>query len=541
MTNTSPSQEPRWLTPLLLLAALAACAASLAALLWGGNGGFDHHTAQVADLSFNLNGQPVREHCTSCHPQGSRSNDEGPEPHPDIAPHSVETLGCTACHLGEGMAVDREISHGLPGLGARTVLKGAELQSSCFTCHDPAPLPGAEKAWKGYQLYREKACDACHDGGRLGPDLGRVGSTLGVRNIIEAIRDPKLDPPNSIMPRYPLSRSQAKAMSYYLKSRVAEPFHKTPMMLAAAGAKTAPRLKEQSALAVMPAGELLNEVRCLACHQFGDIDGRIAPDLSTIGAMRSRKYLEVFLTNPSAKVPGAIMPQMPLDSVTRKLVLDSLVQARPQKSLPADPKHLFMQLCQRCHAAEGNGQGLIQPNLANFPRAFTGNRRFFQSIDDLRVVRSVKKGIAGTSMPPYEGLLDDQQLESLLDLIYSAFIGSSRQEKRLLPQLPIRPQVLLEEESAEVLFIDQCALCHGVAGTGKGPESLSHLPRPRNLTNHPYFGNLADQRILRTIHDGVPGTAMPAFARQFSAVELWSLVDKVRRLSHTQPTERLSP
>ncbi len=541
MTKTSHSKEPRWLNPLLLFAALAACTAALVALIWGGNGGFDHHAAPVADLTLNLNGQPVREHCTSCHPQGRSAQGEDPGSHPDIAPHTVETLGCTACHLGEGMALDREISHGLPGLGARTVLKGSELQASCFTCHDPAPLAGAEKAWKGYQLYREKACDACHDGGRLGPDLARIGSTLGIKNIIQAIRDPKLDPSNSIMPRYPLSRSQAKAMSYYLKSRVAAPFHKTPMVLGAKQGQLDRGMLKPSELTTLTAVELLNAARCLACHQFGEIDGRIAPDLTAIGAMRSRDYLGKFLTNPSAQLPGAIMPLMRLDPEAKKLVLDTLVQAAPKKSLAPDPKHLYMQFCQRCHAAEGNGYGLIQPNLANFPRAFTGNSSFFKSIEDSRVIRSVKKGIAGTSMPPYEGLLNDHQLKSLLDLIYSAFIGVSRQEKSLLPQLPPKPQYLLAREEADTLFRDQCSHCHGVAGTGKGPEYLKHLPPPRNLTNRPYFANLEDRHILRTLHDGVPGTSMPAFGQQLSAAELWSMVDKVRRFSGPRTKERQSP
>jgi mono/diheme cytochrome c family protein len=199
----------------------------------------------------------------------------------------------------------------------------------------------------------------------------------------------------------------------------------------------------------------------------------------------------------------------------------------------ADPlaKHLFMFLCQRCHAAAGDGYGPIQPNLAGFPRAFARNPEFFRRIDDERLVKSVANGIPGTSMPSYGRLLELESRERLLDLLFDAFIGVPRHDKAALPPLPAKPTSALAPTKADTLFGSLCLRCHGVAGTGTGPEYLKHLPRPRNLTNRLYFAALGDERIARAVADGVPGTTMPAFRERLKSEELWALVQKVRTFS----------
>jgi mono/diheme cytochrome c family protein len=193
-----------------------------------------------------------------------------------------------------------------------------------------------------------------------------------------------------------------------------------------------------------------------------------------------------------------------------------------------------MALCQRCHAAAGDGFGPIQPNLAGFPRAFRGNAEFFRRADGARLKRSVAEGVAGTSMPPYGRLLDPESRERLLDLLFAAFIGVSRLDKAEPAPLPARSAAALPTAPADPLYDQLCLRCHGVAGTGTGPEHLRHLPRPRNLTNHPYFAALSDERIARSITDGVTGTAMPAFRQQLKSGELWALVEKVRSFSKSK-------
>ncbi len=460
--------------------------------------------------------------------------------HPSISPHSIDDLGCTACHLGEGMARDLVISHGVPGLGARKVLAGQDLQASCYRCHELKPLLGAEKAWEGFQLFSANACDACHNveglaGGRYGPDLSEVGSFLGLEQIQKAIEDPKAEPENSIMPKFSLSPEQIKATAYFLKSRTRESLYETPM-IKRVRMKEQARLRERGVGKIAGAGKaILQEKKCLACHKFENEDGQIAPDLTYMAYMRQEDYIRTFLYNPGKEIPGAIMPWISMTQEEGKDIVRTLRERGKENHLHGmSAKQNYMMLCQRCHAARGDGLGTIQPNLACFPRAFWRNAEFFRRIPDERIIKSIEKGIPGTSMPPYRDLLGQESIDSLIGLVFREFIRIKRAEKRNDLAVPPKPAVALLREKTEQEYIKHCSSCHGIAGNGKGPEYLKYLPRPRDLTNHPYFMSITDDRIALAIFYGVPGTGMSPFAKRISSESIWSLVNKIRELSGSQ-------
>jgi mono/diheme cytochrome c family protein len=64
----------------------------------------------------------------------------------------------------------------------------------------------------------------------------------------------------------------------------------------------------------------------------------------------------------------------------------------------------------------------------------------------------------------------------------------------------------------KTLFATNCASCHGADGRGDGPAAAALNPKPRNFHEGywKYGGGLA--RVVRTITEGSPGTAMAAFA-----------------------------
>lgn len=500
------------------------------------------HSGMIADISVNLSGVSHQEHCLTCHPQGKTARLSGgglvfQKDHPPISPHSIDDLGCTGCHLGEGMARDLMISHGRLGNEACKVLAGGEMQASCYRCHELKSLPGAEKAWEGFQAFSANACDTCHNvvgrgGGRYGPDLSEVGSFLGLTQIQKAIEDPKAEPENSIMPKFSLSPEQFTAISYFLKSRMRESLYETPM-LKMARMKEQDRIRQKPEKEIAPVGTpILEKKKCLACHRFKEEDGQIAPDLTYMACMRKKDYIKTFLHKPGEKIPGAIMPWVRMTPLEEERILLSLQEKGKDTYLHRrSPKHLYMALCQRCHAAQGDGFGTIQPNLANFPRAFWKNQEFFRRILDERIVKSIGTGIPGTSMPPYGELLGQEGVNSLVDLVFKEFIRIKRDDKKTGFAPPPKPADLLSREAAEKEYQKKCASCHGIAGTGRGPDYLKYLPRPRDLTNRPYFESLTDDRIARSISHGVPGTGMSAFGQKISPGMVWSLAGKIREFS----------
>jgi mono/diheme cytochrome c family protein/cytochrome c5 len=541
-------KDPSWLSPLLLAAILLTL--SLALVLaykgWKEDRVMRHSDQKgsskiIADIMVNLSGIPYREHCMTCHPQGKAANLPG-QPvasrnHPAIVPHSMNDLGCTGCHFGEGMAGDLIISHGRIGMESRKVLAGEDVQASCYRCHDLKPLPGAEKAWEGFQLFSMNACDTCHNvdglsGGIYGPDVSAVGSSLGLSQIQTAINDPKADPENSIMPKFSLSPEQIKAISYFLKSRVKESPYETPMVRMIRIEKQVQSTGKGTVKVPITAGDILREKKCLACHKFQKEDGQIAPDLSYMAYMRDKSYITDFLYRPGRRIPGAVMPSIYLTREEEGWIVRSLQQKNLENHLHGMyPKHFYMTICQRCHAAKGDGLGIIQPNLANFPRVFWKNGEFFRWVPDERMIKSIEKGIPGTSMPPYGELLGSTAVNSLVDLLFREFIRTDRKDKSPVPTLPQRPAGILTGKKVEKEFAKYCFRCHGVAGTGKGPDYLKYLPRPRDLTNRPYFQSLTDERIALSIFYGVPGTAMRPFTSKISPESIWSFVNMMRELS----------
>jgi mono/diheme cytochrome c family protein len=437
------------------------------------------------------------------------------------------------------MAADLKISHGRVGDEVRKTLSGEAVQSTCYRCHQVRPLTGAEKAWKGSRLFLQNACGLCHSTGQAkgpvyGPDLSDAGSFLSLKQIQTVIENPKKVLEDSIMPKFSLPPEKIRCISYFLKSQIKNPYYEAPMTRMVRRGAPEPREKSLPVKGELSKEDLLREKKCLACHKFGEADGLMAPDLTYTAYMRSKDYVMNFLKTPGEEVPRAIMPITPATADEEGAMVRFLTRKRPIH-LPGgnSEQNIYMRLCQRCHAAEGDGFGTIQPNLVQFPRAFRDNKAFFASIPDTRIVESIEKGIPGTSMPPYGQMFDRPTIDSLIDLLFRGFIRSERKEKKI-PVSPARPVQLPKIEEMRSTFQKKCAQCHGAYGTGKGPDYLKYLPRPRDLTNSRYINGLPDERIAITIASGVPGTAMPAFAGTIPDETIWGLVGTVRAFSQTK-------
>jgi mono/diheme cytochrome c family protein len=90
------------------------------------------------------------------------------------------------------------------------------------------------------------------------------------------------------------------------------------------------------------------------------------------------------------------------------------------------------------------------------------------------------------------------------------------------------------------VFALHCAVCHGPNGRGNGPAAPSMFPRPRDFSSgsFKYKSTAAgepptDQDLLRTIRDGLHGSAMPYFAGLLSPEELNAVVEQVKSFSST--------
>lgn len=87
------------------------------------------------------------------------------------------------------------------------------------------------------------------------------------------------------------------------------------------------------------------------------------------------------------------------------------------------------------------------------------------------------------------------------------------------------------------LYRRHCAHCHGISGDGKGPTAAILNPYPRDYRPGVFkfkstytAAQPTDEDLRKTIKDGIPGTAMPAFAL-LPPDEIDALVEYVKYLS----------
>ena len=93
------------------------------------------------------------------------------------------------------------------------------------------------------------------------------------------------------------------------------------------------------------------------------------------------------------------------------------------------------------------------------------------------------------------------------------------------------------------LFRRHCAGCHGISGDGAGPAAAVLDPYPRDFRNGVFkytstAGGAKPLRedLLRTLQQGIPGTAMPSF-RKLPGEQLDTLLEYVKYLAIRGETE----
>jgi high-affinity iron transporter len=96
--------------------------------------------------------------------------------------------------------------------------------------------------------------------------------------------------------------------------------------------------------------------------------------------------------------------------------------------------------------------------------------------------------------------------------------------------LPSRPPSLAR---GAAIYREQCAACHGESGRGDGPKAKSLKgPRPTDLADPAVMGGTSLLEIYRKIAIGVPGTAMPEFAKDVSEEDRWAVAAYVAALQY---------
>jgi len=452
--------------------------------------------------------------------------------------HKFTDFGCTICHDGQGRGLETFYAHGEdifwpdPMLGYitqaswhaeyKSKLTGKEyMQANCAQCHTEESFPGTPLVQRGRQLFFEKACYGCHrieglSNGTLGPDLSEVGKKYKINYLWEHTVDPRAFSPTSFMPKFDLADDEIKALTVFLKSRRGINFAETS--LGQYRARLQQAKPEETAKPQTPAtpssvrGEqMIAERSCTACHKLGEHDGHIAPDLSYEGLIRDEDWMMAHFREPKSRIPDSIMPVFGFAEADFRSI-SAYLKTRNTPASFKTGEEIYKNLCARCHGEKGDGKGVTYLYLDPAPRDLT-KVAFMNSKPEERFLQSLNNGVPGTSMPPWERVLTDEQRRAVLTYVFQTFVKEPRPELKA-HKVPEQNPVASNADSihrGEQIFLQRCTGCHGRKADGKGPNSLDISPRPRNLRNSFFVNNVPDRRFFDSILYGVQGTAMPSW------------------------------
>ena len=93
---------------------------------------------------------------------------------------------------------------------------------------------------------------------------------------------------------------------------------------------------------------------------------------------------------------------------------------------------------------------------------------------------------------------------------------------RKLPVPDDRLSSAAARERGRALFLQHCALCHGVAGDGRGERREGFARPPRDFRSSPWRKATTPRHVFYAVKEGLAGTAMPSW-KTLADDELWDL------------------
>ncbi len=184
------------------------------------------------------------------------------------------------------------------------------------------------------EIYERYKCHVCHRfngyGGDLAPDLSYEGSRAQRQWIIEFLKKPQtLRPTLTLrMPQFNMPDREASIVADYIgmilqnpsvNPSSVDPRQFTPQM--AALGKQLYELKYQ----------------CQSCHTIGSSGGYVGPNLSNAGNWITPAWIEAWLNDPQALLPGTIEPRQAFTKNEIKALTAYLLTLRQNRA--AAPKH----------------------------------------------------------------------------------------------------------------------------------------------------------------------------------------------------------
>ena len=289
--------------------------------------------------------------------------------------------------------------------------------------------------------------------------------------------------------------------------------------------------RKVSPLSIMPSFEFLSdtELEAMAAYLF-NLGDRVAAEYMILPP---GPYADI--TNPTS------FPAEPPASGNQPRGWPTWTDAGLQQG-----KELYVERCMTCHGCAGNGLGTYAGTLVVTPADY--KQEPFRNMPEEQWFWHVSEGVQGTVMPPWKESMTEEERWQVIDYIRQIF---SRPVERdpdegdptgtyagVTNPVDLTVETL---EEGKAIFIRECRVCHGDAGTGHGPYRTGLQPLPPDFSDGSY-GTLqnpsyTDADYFWRISEGLPWSAMPSWKLRYSEEDRWKLVHYLRTI-FTQTEER---
>lgn len=197
--------------------------------------------------------------------------------------------------------------------------------------------------------------------------------------------------------------------------------------------------------------------------------------------------------------------------------------------------------CVECHGIDGKGDGPAALTLVPHPRDFTSGRYKLHSTEtgslptDEDLLRSVRQGVFGTSMPGWSTLLSDADLRAVVEYVKTFSPRfAAEQPELILTSTPVAAAPESTTRGAAVYARLQCGKCHGADGRGADATTTSfeddwgYPLRAADLSEPWTFrGGPSAPDIFMRFRAGISGTPMPSYKGAATDAEMWDLANYV--------------
>jgi mono/diheme cytochrome c family protein len=182
---------------------------------------------------------------------------------------------------------------------------------------------------------------------------------------------------------------------------------------------------------------------------------------------------------------------------------------------------IFKTNCFVCHGTDGSGNGPLASKLSVTPADLTSKGKMGQRSDrDLfRIIEgSMAHGQVSNDMPKWRFTLPQTQINSLIT--YIRYLHTSKYTVSGNPQ------------KGKQVYDDNCTICHGSDGKGKGVVTKFYDMEPADHTNTDSMNKISNVKMYYLISDGTTGAKlMPGWKDTLSVKEIKDVISYIRLLS----------